>query len=82
MRELKVNYHYYLLCVPSKIFYFNRLGNLFYFIASTDLMHGATKGFALDKLIPKNYWQVFLDKHQDFENEYMLSVDTHEMRTS
>lgn len=45
-------------------------------------MHGATKDFALDKLIPKNYWQVFLDKHQDSENEHMLSVDTLEMRTS
>lgn len=45
-------------------------------------MHGETKDFALDKLIPKNYWQVFLDKHQDSENERKLSVDTLEMRTS
>ena len=36
---------------------------------------------ALDKLIPRNYWLLPLDKHQDSENKHILCVGTYKIRT-
>ena len=36
---------------------------------------------ALDKLIPRNYWLLPLDKYPDSENKHIVRLGTHEIRT-
>ena len=84
LRELKINFHFSSVCL-QKFDSFVKFWEFISFRASSWIWcmnkGVVSMAIALDKLIPRNYWLLPLDKHQDSENKHILCVGTYEIRT-
>ena len=71
LRELKINFHFSSVCL-QKFDSFVKFWEFISFRASSWIWcmnkGVVSMAIALDKLIPRNYWLLPLDKHQDSEN--------------